>query len=129
MSLVVFQFNACASRPHRPFGDGFADAQGLIADYLRHQNKHECAGEWEQANRLNCWLPGAVMTVQDLMEERWPLMRRSFVARARGETTHDRDVDVDLCLIAPAGRIIARLRLEVLDRRCSREPRFCETIL
>jgi hypothetical protein len=45
------------------------------------QVRHEQAGEWEQANRLNLWLTGAFASVADIVNDDVPLIRRHFLRR------------------------------------------------
>ena len=49
--------------------------------YLQRQLEDERAGRWESANRLNQWLAGAFVTMQDVMDDKLPLIRRHFLRR------------------------------------------------
>jgi hypothetical protein len=53
----------------------------LREHYYRLQIRHERAGEWEQANRVNQWLAGAFTSIPDIVEDNVPVIRRRFLRR------------------------------------------------
>lgn len=55
----------------------------LIDDYHRRQLDHEAAGRWELANQTNSWLMGALMSLEDIGDEKWHPWRSEFLDRAR----------------------------------------------